>query len=165
MNSDIYASMQFIDAVVMKLNIENNFVYYDCKNTQNSFDIDYLVNEIEKTDDGYIGTVTILIKWESNEDANSLIIDLAIQGAFIFNGYDNFSELQAKEDIKKKLSLNGIASLYSICRSRLSCIFSQICPGNNINLPMINIKRLYESKNSQDTNGIERTDTKTASED
>lgn len=147
---DCFASMQYIDSAVLSLNIKNDYIFFDVEDdTELTLDVDYNVNEIEKCDKGYIATLTLKIDWNASCPENNASMNLITQGAFLFEIEGDVDEDEIRKGITEKLSLNGVSTMYSICRGKITSIFSQMCSGRTLNLPMINVIALYEKKQNE----------------
>lgn len=147
---ECFASMQYIDSAVLNLNIKNDYIFFDVNDdTELSLEVDYNINETEKCDEGYLATLTLKINWSASCPENNASINLVMQGAFLFEIEGDVDEKDIHAEITKRLSLNGVSTMYSICRGKITSIFSQMCSGRTLNLPMINVIALYEKKQNE----------------
>ena len=142
----IKSDFQFVGSSIIRLSVSNDFVAFpDSSALDKNIDVSYDILETSKDEDNIWGTIDLYIECSvsdcnSNEnEANSVCtISLSINGCFI----DNPS--LDETTFKKMLSVNGCAALYSIARSFIMSVSSQLSVNCNITLPMINTFKLVE---------------------
>ena len=144
--NSIKSEFQFIGSSINRLAISNDFVVFpDASTLDKNIDVSYDILEISKDEDNVWGTIDLYIECtisdcnsNQNETNNVCTISLSINGCFI----DNTS--LDESTFKKMLSVNGCAALYSIARSFVMSVSSQLSVNCNITLPMINTFKLVD---------------------
>lgn len=143
----IQSSFQFIGNSIRKLNITNDIICLKEYNSEHKlkrkFDVDYWIDEVnEYEDDGSkLGTLTLQTRvLITNNLKQKFRINIEIQGCYAV------PITTSDEDFKKLMSLNGCASLYTICRALVQSISAQALNGGSVLLPMVNVFKLNEEK-------------------
>lgn len=144
--NNVISEFQFIGSSINRLSVSNDFVVFpDSSTLDKNIDVSYDILEISKDDDNIWGTIDLYIECNisdcnsnENETDNVCAISLSINGCFTDN-----SSLD-ENTFKKRLSVNGCAALYSIARSFIMSVSSQLSVNCNITLPMINTFKLVE---------------------
>lgn len=139
------SEFQYIGSSVRHLSLNNSFVCINLEDDlENQIDVDYSLGEIQESEDGNLyGTIDLFTIVNVSNNTHSLSIELDLQGCFCSPasiGIDEFSSM---------ISLNGCVTLYSMSRSMIASITSQSLTGGNIILPMINMFKLREQKESE----------------
>lgn len=143
----IQSPFQLIGNSIRKLSITNDIVWlneYDQDHKlKRKFDVDYWIEEIKEyeEDASKLGTMTLQTRvLITNNLKQKFKINIEVQGCYAV-------PITTSDDaFKKLLSLNGCASLYTICRALVQSISAQALNGGSVLLPMVNVFRLNEEK-------------------
>lgn len=148
----ILADFQFSDNKVINFYIKNNPATIDNKKIQVGYDMDYEVIGCEELEDRYVGElnlVTNLIGGIQDEDEELFRINLVMNGKFT-GDKTNLSI----EQFQEMLEVNGTATLSQISRSYLNSV-SSLSGMIPIKLPMVNIHKMKEHRNQNNSNSDE----------
>lgn len=143
-----FSSFQFIQNRLVDLKFTNNRLKTDMINLKKNFDINYKIESIEEREDHYIGVITLHISLTAKDDLGKAFSIKLIMEAYFTN-----NKSQPIEKFENMLRLNGVSTLYSICRAYLTTISSISFIGDSIKLPMLNVLMFKELKDqdSKDT--------------
>lgn len=141
--SEIKANLQMWGDRIVKLDIENDFIYVDLEddNIQRELNVSYELGEPFYIDDILAGKVLMTIEAQVKNEDELMKIHLQLEGCFVI------SEGSTDEELREMLSVSGTAALYSIARGIISGITSQTCINGTLLLPMIN---MFELKNKSE---------------
>lgn len=138
--NEIEANLQLVGTRVSKLNIENDFVFFNPldESVIKEIDVSYETSEpyyMEDAPDSVAENLMMFIRLNISNGTNTLHLELDIEGGFML-------DCENEEMIKEMLPVNGVAAIYSIARGIVSSITSHICTKGTVLLPMINVIRL-----------------------
>lgn len=143
--NEIRANFQLLASAITDIDLKNNFIgfnEYD-DDLKREFDVSYSFGDID-TEDEQLYTGIIILDVDTSVYANSsnerLDLRLTIEGCFTAENINNDGEF------KKMLSVNGCTCLYSIARSTIISITSQVLVTGKVVLPMINTFKLVDKQ-------------------
>lgn len=136
----------FCDTFVNKINIvcDNPISYND--NFKRMFNLDYMIDINEHTNDNQIiGKLTLIFNlFAANDNGEKKIqLDFDITGVFLAD-----ESIPADEFIRF-LEHNGIANVYGIARAQIRTISSLVLNTEIINLPLINVIEFVKAKKNK----------------
>lgn len=143
MNSKrVESEFQFIGSSINKVEFKNELVSFDSKSIRRIIDVDYVFPSEVFIDKGYaFGKIEMHVQaWlkEGKKTKTKLSI--------IASGYYKYANCTDENEMKKMLSISGCASLYSVIRAFVISFTAQSGCNGSIILPMINIFKLNEEK-------------------
>lgn len=147
MNSkEVLADFQFLGNRVSKLVLDTRLLEVHGR-ADVTFDFDYKVNEVEKTENEkkIIATMTLIVQAKAKIKNKILFkIELEMEGLFTGN-VDKISQ----EKFTEMLEMNGLITLLHISRAYLLSVTSQSGFQPPVKMPMLNVLKLREKKAKQ----------------
>ena len=134
------SSFIFVGSRIKKFTFTNPFIHRPV-NAKNSVEVDYVVDDVTKDENGHIGIITLYVKMKLKSKKSTSSLALELEGCF------ELSDESASDDaFSDMLQLNGTTMLYSIARSIIQTVTSQSYLDESVALPMLNVISLYEMK-------------------
>lgn len=151
MSKKITADFRFIQNRLVHLDVDNHELYIIEKESKGFFDVDYKITSIDEHDDLLIGIIEMHISCglKNKDDVEQIKVNLIMEG-----GFSADKEL-GKERFEQMLSINGVSTLYSICRSYIINVTAVSYDGTPMRLPMINVLALNQKKEDERKNKSE----------
>jgi preprotein translocase subunit SecB len=144
MNSkEVMADFQFQGNRVSKLLVETKLLKEKGR-AELSFDFDYEIGDLVEEDNIFLGVLQLIIQVKAKIKNKILFkIDLVMEGGFTGN-----SEKVSREKFIEMLEMNGLIILLHISRAYLVSVSAQSGINPPIRIPMINVLKLREAKQS-----------------
>lgn len=146
---DAQAGIMLQGCIVKSLNVKNDLaIPPTALEVPPIIDMDYDIYQIDESlDNIYSGSMTLTTKVTYKQGRKvAFTMTMALDGAFAAPKVvcENIN------DFKKKLKINGLASLISVARANISTLTSNIFFSGCVKLPMINVFKLIKQKEEQD---------------
>jgi len=141
--NNIESNFQLLGTRILQLNIDNDFIGINNDSTEltREYDVTYDLGDSFQLSDGSSDLAALLemdITVNITCGEKKLELFLLIEGCFM----QDMSVDSTQQ--KTMMEVNGCATLYSIARSVIISVTSQICGNGTIILPMINIFHLRD---------------------
>lgn len=149
------SDFQIVENNVLNVRINNGiFLHREKKeNLKRSFDVDYNIAHISKSDNEWWGILEVMFNiTASTLESNKGVLDFSISINGLFKAPDTMPEQQ----FVAMLELNGLTALYGVSRSIITAISSIALDEERIILPMLNIRQIVELKHRELKNRQEK---------
>lgn len=143
---DAMAGLTLIDSVVTDMKLSNEMALLVDLEDKGTVDMDYEIGKAELKESCYIGEVSLSVNVYYREGRKKMF-NLKLTQLGFFAAYSECYD--SIEEFRDALEINGVASLISVVRATISAISSNIFAKGSIKLPLVNVYRLKELKDSQ----------------
>lgn len=142
--TDYSSDFQLIGNRIVQLKISNDFILLDLDESteiKKGLHLSHQIVSVQlDTQGNFSGLLLIHIKVKLARGKEKCNIDLMIEGCF------NAEPELGEDKFRSMLEINGFSTLYSIARSTLISITSQVFSRGTIILPMINVIKYIENQ-------------------
>ncbi len=144
-NSNIMASFQMLGSRVVSLNVKNDSLSSNIIALgKKDLEISHELVSAELQEGMLIGIIRLNVSVRIKQDKTRYTLKLCIEGGF------SAPQEMGNDNFKRMMSLNGIASLYSIARAHICTISSQSFADGSIMLPMIDVTKYSKNLDHQE---------------
>lgn len=143
---DVSSDFIFFGNRVKEFKLETRNIENKKQRTTLSYDFDYNVNDVQRSEDKILGIIEFVVKARVKIKRRILFkVELVMEGAF---GCE--SKKLSEEQFLEMLEVNGLITLSQISRAYIISVTSQSGISPPLQMPMINIMKLRETKRDSD---------------
>ncbi|NLI69750.1 MAG: preprotein translocase subunit SecB [Firmicutes bacterium] len=141
-DKDVSSDFIFIGNRVKNFNLETRQVNKKDQQAVLSFDFEYNVNDVQRSEEKLLGIIEFMVKARAKIKRRILFkVELVMEGAF---GCE--SKHLSEERFMEMLEINGLITLSHLSRAYLINVTSQSGFTPPLKMPMINVMKLREMK-------------------